>query len=121
MIKRTTALLLVLLLSAGLLSACTDAPEKDEKLNIVCTVFPYYDWVKNITGDSGNIDITLLLDSGTDLHSYQPTAADIITISFALINIFYFIEEEHHTIEKSVQQLLKHVMVSEFFLLRDRQ
>lgn len=86
--KRFTALLLVLLLSAGLLSACTDAPEKDEKLNIVCTVFPYYDWVKNITGDSGNIDITLLLDSGTDLHSYQPTAADIITISSADIFIY---------------------------------
>lgn len=88
MIKRFTALLLVLLLSAGLLSACSDAPEKDGEINIVCTVFPYYDWVKNITGDSGNINITLLLDSGTDLHSYQPSAADIITISSADIFIY---------------------------------
>ncbi len=48
-------------------------------LRIVCTIFPIYDWVKNITGsDEG---LTLLLDSGVDLHSYQPTADDIITIA----------------------------------------
>ena len=88
MIKKFTAFLLVLLLSAGLFSACSDTPSEDGELNIVCTVFPYYDWVKNITGDSENINITLLLDSGTDLHSYQPSAADIITISSADIFIF---------------------------------
>lgn len=88
MIKKFTALLLVLLLSAGLFSACSDTPSEDGKLNIVCTVFPYYDWVRNITGDSENINITLLLDSGTDLHSYQPSAEDIITISSADIFIF---------------------------------
>ncbi len=88
MIKKFTALLLVLLLSAGLFSACSDTPSEDGKINIVCTVFPYYDWVRNITGDSENINITLLLDSGTDLHSYQPSAEDIITISSADIFIF---------------------------------
>lgn len=88
MIKKLTALLLVLLISAGLFSACSDSPSENGKINIVCTVFPYYDWVKNIAGDSENINVTLLLDSGTDLHSYQPTAADIITISSADIFIF---------------------------------
>ncbi len=48
-------------------------------LHIVCTIFPIYDWVKNIVGSDENV--TLLLDSGVDLHSYQPTADDIITIS----------------------------------------
>lgn len=51
-----------------------------DKLKIVTTIFPEYDWVKEITGDN-NADITLMLDNGVDLHSYQPTAEDILTIS----------------------------------------
>lgn len=51
------------------------------KLKIVATVFPQYDWLKNLTNGAENIDLTLLLDSGTDLHSYQPAAEDMITIS----------------------------------------
>ena len=52
------------------------------KLKIVATVFPEYDWVMNILGDKKeSADVTLLLDSGIDLHSYQPTPKDIITIS----------------------------------------
>ena len=50
--------------------------------DIVCTVFPLYDWVRNIMGDGfKDADVTLLLDSGTDLHSFQPTADDMITVS----------------------------------------
>ncbi len=53
-----------------------------EQLSIVCTIFPEYDWVKQILGDhASGAEITYLLDSGTDLHSYQPTAMDMAKIA----------------------------------------
>ena len=56
--------------------------ENDGKIKIVATIFPEYDWVKNIVDEKAdNFDITLLLDSGADLHSFQPTAEDILKIS----------------------------------------
>ena len=54
----------------------------DGKINIVTTIFPEYDWVMNILGEKKETaNVTLLLDSGVDLHSYQPTPKDIVTIS----------------------------------------
>lgn len=53
-----------------------------DQLSIVCTTFPQYDWVQEILGDKADqYDLTLLLDDGVDLHSYQPTAEDIAKIS----------------------------------------
>lgn len=57
-----------------------DVMEKvsSDKISIVCTTFPQYDWVKNIIGNQEmRFDITLLLDNGVDMHSYQPTIRDI--------------------------------------------
>ena len=52
-----------------------------DELKIVTTIFPEYDWVKTILGDNADAaELTLLLDNGVDLHSYQPTAEDIIKI-----------------------------------------
>ena len=43
------------------------------------TIFPEYDWVRQIAGEEADqMDITMLLDNGVDLHSYQPTAEDIM-------------------------------------------
>lgn len=54
----------------------------DGKMNIVTTIFPEYDWVMNILGEKKDAaEVTLLLDNGIDLHSYQPTPKDIVTIS----------------------------------------
>lgn len=53
-----------------------------DKKSVVVTIFPEYDWVRSIAGDlKDNYDITMLLDNGVDLHSYQPTAVDIAKIS----------------------------------------
>lgn len=53
-----------------------------DKLKIVTTIFPEYDWVRQIAGDQiSNMELTMLLDNGIDLHSYQPTADDIMKIS----------------------------------------
>ncbi len=55
---------------------------KDDSLEIVTTIFPEYDWVMNVLGDNpANADVTMLLDSGVDLHSFQPTTEDILKIS----------------------------------------
>ena len=49
---------------------------------IAVTIFPEYDWIMNILGDNpADMDVTLLLDSGADLHSYQPSAQDIMKIA----------------------------------------
>ena len=84
--KKFVSVLLCLVLGAFSLSAvtsCIPSVENDnEKLNIVTTVFPEYEWTKAVLGDNAdNANITLLLDNGVDMHSYQPTAKDIINIS----------------------------------------
>lgn len=56
--------------------------ESGKKLSIITTIFPEYDWVMNILGDNpAGVEVTMLLDNGVDLHSYQPTATDMIKIS----------------------------------------
>ena len=52
------------------------------KSKIITTIFPEYDWVMNVLGDKkDNFDVSMLLDSGVDLHSYSPTPKDIVDIS----------------------------------------
>ena len=56
---------------------------------IVSTVFPPYEWVREITGNKAEeYDMTLLLDSGVDFHSYQPTTEDIAKISVCDLFIY---------------------------------
>ena len=88
--KKIIVLLLAALL-AGCFSACSsdnktasgNSDKSDsKKIKIVTTIFPEYDWVKNVLGSNpGNAEVTMLLDNGVDLHSYQPTADDILKIS----------------------------------------
>ena len=59
-------------------SACDFS--SDGKLHIVCTIFPQYDWVRELTEGADNVEVTLLEDSGADLHNFQPSAADKVSI-----------------------------------------
>ena len=53
-----------------------------KKIKVVTTIFPEYDWVRQIAGDrTSDMNTIMLLDNGVDLHSYQPTADDIANIS----------------------------------------
>ena len=65
--------------------AATKAAEAEtepaEKISVVTTIFPEYDWVSQVVGDTDSVELKLLLDNGVDLHSYQPTAEDIVKIS----------------------------------------
>lgn len=78
-------LLTILLLGSTVSLVSCDAVMTDEegdKPHIVTTVFPSYDWVRALLGNQADkADLTLLLDSGVDLHSYQGTAKDILQIS----------------------------------------
>ncbi len=76
------------IIMAGCLSACAantasgSSQNENDKLQIVTTIFPEYDWVMNILGNNpGEAEVTMLLDSGVDLHSFQPTAEDILKVS----------------------------------------
>ena len=77
--KKLFALLMALVFACTFLTAVceTAAP-----LRIVCTTFPQYDWTRQLLGDrTDDVELTLLLDNGIDLHNYQPTADDIIKIA----------------------------------------
>ena len=96
--KNVFSALLAALMLVGILTGCTNQAEMptvtaapagsqaesaaEEKIRIVTTIFPEYDWVREILGDKADsAEITMLLDNGVDLHSYQPTADDLIKIS----------------------------------------
>ena len=80
-IRKSISLMFAGLMTASM-CACTANTSGSAKLNIVTTIFPEYDWVRNIAGDYiNNIDLTLLCDNGVDMHSFQPTASDIVKIS----------------------------------------
>lgn len=83
--KKIIAAATALLVAAGMFTGC-GASEKPtaqgDKLKIVTTIFPEYDWTREILGDqSERTEVTMLLDNGVDLHSYQPTADDLIKIA----------------------------------------
>lgn len=81
--KRSFSLLLAALLLLGTLSGCGSAPvrEDDGRLKVVATIWPVYDWARNLTAGSDGVALTLLLDRGVDMHSFQPSADDIIKLS----------------------------------------
>lgn len=87
--KKIISILLAGVMAVSCLSACGQNKSNtqindnnDNQIKVVTTIFPEYDWVKEIAGDEvSDMDITMLLDNGVDLHSYQPTADDIMKIS----------------------------------------
>ena len=83
--RKAISILLSLALTAGILTGCNSVSTSEsgsEKLRIVTTIFPEYDWVREILGDrADHVELTMLLDDGVDLHSFQPTADDMVTIS----------------------------------------
>ena len=88
MMKKIFTIFLALTMVVGLLAGCgkkndVETGESDSnKLSVVTTIFPEYDWVREILGDKAeSTDLTMLLSNGVDLHSYQPTADDIVKIS----------------------------------------
>ena len=107
--KKVISPLLAVLMLVGMLAGCANRSEMptvtatpagpqagsaaDKKIRIVTTIFPEYDWVREILGDKADsAEITMLLDNGVDLHSYQPTADDIVKLSDC--NLFVYVGGE---------------------------
>ena len=88
--KKFLSAIVAVFLAVGSLTACSSAGAKSSnKINIVTTIFPEYDWVMNVLGENpAGAEVTMLLDNGVDLHSFQPTAADIMKISSADLFVY---------------------------------
>lgn len=78
----------ILLLCAALIAAIFftgcggDKPTSDAKIKVVAANFPEFDWTRSIIGgDEKFFELTLLTADGVDLHSFQPSAQDIVKIS----------------------------------------
>ncbi len=89
--KRSIISLLIaaaIVFGAASLTACGDKDREDGKLKILCTVFPVYDWVKNVVGDSSGAQVSLLVENGTELHSFQPSFGDMAKIKDSDVVIY---------------------------------
>lgn len=88
--RKRLSLILICVLCLSL-TACGGAVTEQTdngKLTIVTTIFPEYDWMRNLTAGSDRIELKLLIDKGVDLHSYQPDVNDIVTISTCDVFIY---------------------------------
>lgn len=79
MAKRIIATLvcLALLVCALFSFGCA---QKAGGVKILCTVFPIYDWARNVIGESDGVTLSLLVENGTDMHSFQPSFMDVAKI-----------------------------------------
>lgn len=87
----TAVLFMLVAINSSLFAKTKKADKKSKtaKVSIVTTIFPQYDWVRQLLGDKNqNTELTLLLGNGVDLHSYQPSIQDVAKISTADIFIF---------------------------------
>ena len=108
--KRIISLLLALALSLSL-AACAAPGEKadDGKIQIVATLFPYYDFARAIAG--GRADVTLLLSPGREAHSFEPTPLDAVTISEADVFLYNGGEGEYW-VESMLDAAGEHIAVA---------
>lgn len=88
--KQTLAKILTIILMMGCVfsfSACSkDDKDNNEKITIVTTLFPQYDFARQIAGDKA--EVTMLLNPGTESHDYDPTPSDMIKINNADLFIY---------------------------------
>lgn len=113
--KKILSMLMAAALAVGSLCACAFSgitnTTAEDKLQIVTTIFPEYDWVMNVLGDKAEeAEVTMLLDNGVDLHSYQPTTQDILKISNC--DLFIYVGgESDEWVEDALQEATNEDMV----------
>ena len=94
-LKKLFILFIALVCAFGAFASCK---KSKRNFSVVCTVFPQYDWVKQILGDKiEDFDLVYLTDNGVDLHSYQPTVKDIAAISSSDLFIYVGGESDEWT------------------------
>ena len=91
--KKVISLLIAAFLLFGVISLAgcsSENPKKDnEKPVIVCSIFPQYDFVREVVGDKA--EVILLQKNGTDMHSFEPTPSNILDICRA--DIFVVVDK----------------------------
>lgn len=91
--KKIAWIILIAIFSVTLFTCVGCGAGSDGKTSIVVTIFPVYDWVMNVLGDKApDFSVTLLLDSGADLHSYNPSVADMVAVAGA--DLFLYVGGE---------------------------
>lgn len=86
--KKILSVVLCAALLAACFAGCGANSAKNDKLHIITAIYPEYEWVRQIVGDAENVELSLLLDKGVDIHSFEPTAKDIVDISSADMFIY---------------------------------
>ena len=105
--KKVASIAILFFSLAFMLTACnTESGKKDsapKKISVVATIYPQYDWLKNVIGEHADaVDLKLLIKNGTDLHSYKPSAQDIAAIAKADL-VVYVGGESDEWIEKALE------------------
>lgn len=72
-----TFIIALLLLFCASCSSTSEFPDNGN-VNVMATIFPPYDFARELGGD--NINLKMLLPPGSETHSYEPTPQDIINI-----------------------------------------
>lgn len=88
--KKKFLFALMLVCLAVLLCSCAQVNAKSDRLNVVTTIFPPYDFARQIAGDK--IDLTMLISPGSESHTYEPTVKDLIALKNA--DVFVYIGGE---------------------------
>ncbi len=83
--KRIISIILTMAFCFAISGCATQPPEtkNDDKIDIVCTSFPIYDWVNEIIGENADLFNVSLLARNGDIHNFQPAAADMVKIHTA--------------------------------------
>ena len=116
--KKRLLCALLALITVFLLCSCSQGQKKEnsDKIKILCTLFPQYDWLRNIAKGSDSVELSLIIANGADPHSYQPTAADIMNISNCDIIVCLGGDSDNwvtKAVERSNNASIKNVRLSE--------
>ena len=90
-IKRKVSIITALILCVAFITGCSgqeaqrqggSQQEEAQRISIICTIFPHYDWVRQIIGEENihRFEVTFLISSGVDLHNFNPSVPDMTRI-----------------------------------------
>ena len=90
--KRFIGYISVLMVLSLLLLGCSATSGTEKRMSVVTTIFPLYDFTREVVGDDGDIELTCLIDNRVDMHSYSPSSQDILAI--AECDVFIYVGGE---------------------------
>lgn len=88
MVKKIFAALLGLTLAVTSAGCAGKTGNGGKGIKVVCATAPLYDWARQITQGTDSTELSLIIGNGTDLHSFQPSAADIVSIKNADVFVY---------------------------------